>query len=249
MHPLTSLICSDRCREGCIGQVDAHLANSLDKIIERSRVLTDTGDATDIALFGPVLGRAILEVSLTAICGRFDALRVLAIRRSQLAPDFDVGIRNPLAFNWSADVKGDEKAKEWSQKPNPKDIQRALLSGHFHDLIWLEAFTRLLDQVPSDRGLDWMTRLRQFDPDGFTARMRADAERLFSELSKGIHHEFVIPLTNQYDRGTVLDLLTRCWEFAAIIGITACYSPVVYNSPPHSVLDFFEGAQRSLALR
>jgi hypothetical protein len=248
MHPLTSLICGSRLRVGAIGQVTAHLGDSLDRIIDRSCALRATADAVDTALFGPVLGRAILEVSLTAICGRFDAFRILAIRESQLAPDFDVGIRNPLAFNWSTDVTGDEKPKEWSQKPSVRDLQRALLSRHSHDLIWREAFMRLLDDVPSDRGLDWMVRLRTFEPDGFTARMRADAGRLFSELSKGIHHEFVIPATNQYDKETVGDLLARCWEFAATLGITTCYSPIIDGSPPSSVLESYERAQHELAL-
>lgn len=195
-----------------------------------------------------MLGRSILEVSLTAVCGRIDPYRVLAIRKSQLAPEFDVATRNLLAFNWSTDVTGEEKPKDWSQKPHVRDLQRALLSRHCHDLIWSEAFTRLLDNVPSDRGLNWMTRLRTFEPDEFTARMRADADRLFSELSKGVHHEFVIPLTNQYDKETVADLLARCWEFAATIGLTACYSPVIDDSPTPHVLDCYEKAQRDLGL-
>ena len=248
MHPLTSLICGTDARTGAIGQVLAHLSETLDRIIDRSFKLCATADATDSALFGPVLGRSILEVSLTAVCGRIDPYRVLAIRKSQLAPEFDVATRNSLAFNWSTDVTGEEKAKEWNQKPSLRDLQRALLSRHCHDLIWSEAFTRLLDNVPSDRGLNWMARLRTFEPDGFTARMRADADRLFSELSKGVHHEFVIPLTNQYDKDTVADLLSRCWEFAATIGFTACHSPVIEDVPAPNVLDRYEQAQRELGL-
>jgi len=248
MHPLTSLICGSKSRPGAIGEVTAHLSESLDRIIERSCALRASADSVDTALFGPVLGRAILEVSLTAICGRFDAFRVLAIRQSQLAPEFDVGTRNPLAFNWATDVTGDEKPKDWNQKPSLKDLQRALLSRHFQDLIWHEAFSRLLDDVPADRGMDWMTRLRKYDPDAFAARMRADADRLFSELSKGVHHEFVIPLTSQYDKETVRDLLARCWEFAATLGITAGYSPVVDDAPAPGLLDGYEQAQRDLAL-
>jgi hypothetical protein len=248
MHPLTSLICGSRLHPGAIGQVMAHLRGSLDCIIERSYALRASSDPVETALFGPVLGRAILEVSLTAICGRFDPYRILAIRQSQLVPEFDIGKRNPLAFNWSFDVTGEEKPKDWSQKIGTRDLQRALLSPHFQDLVWREAFSRLLDDVPVDRGLDWMGRLRQYDPDGFTTRMRADADRLFSELSKGVHHEFVIPRTNQYDKETVRDLLVRCWELAATLGITAYYSPIVDGAPTHELLDCYEQAQRDLAL-
>jgi hypothetical protein len=45
------------------------------------------------------------------------------------------------------------------------------------------------------------------EPDKFAARMRAESSRLYSSLSKGIHHEFVIPPAALYDRATVSSLL------------------------------------------
>ena len=56
--------------------------------------------------------------------------------------------------------------------------------------------------------------------------MRTEADRLFSELSKGIHHEFVIPLVNQYDAATVDDLLSGCWEFVAALASRAAIPPL-----------------------
>ena len=96
-----------------------------------------------------------------------------------------------------------------------KELQRALLCKHFHDVFWEEAFKSLLDSVPMHRGADWMKRLQKIEPEVFTVRMRSQADRLFSELSKGIHHELVIPLTQQYDLATVSDLdwmLGICWS-------------------------------------
>jgi hypothetical protein len=246
MHPLTALICGDALPGGSMGEVLSHLADNLDRLLVKGSALRKGTDSVDIALYGPFLGRATLEVSLTAICARFDPFRVLAIRRSQMVPEFDIKSRNPLAFNWSADVQGDDKPKDWEQKPNLKELQRALLCKHFHDVFWQEAFTLVLDSVPTLRGAEWMGRLKKIYPEGFTTSMRTEADRLFSELSKGIHHEFVIPLVSQYDAATVGDLLTRCWEFVAALGITSCHSPIARPLVGEDAITCYEQAQSEL---
>jgi hypothetical protein len=245
MHPLTALICGDDLPTGSMGEVLSHLSDSLDRLLVKGSALKKQVDAVDKALYGPFLGRATIEVSLTAICARFDPFRVLAIRKSQIVPDFDTTSRNPLAFNWSADVQGDEKPKDWDQKPKAKELQRALLCKHFHDVFWQEAFTLALDSVPMHRGDEWMRRLKNIDPEAFTTRMRTEADRLFSELSKGVHHEFVIPLVNQYDAATVGDLLNRCWEFIAALGIASCHSPVA-RPLSEDAITYYEQAQVEL---
>ena len=165
MHPLTALVCGDVFPDGSIGEVLSHLADNLDRLLVKAAALKKGTDPVEMALYGPFLGRATLEVSLTAICARFDPFRVLAIRRSQLAPEFDISSRNPLAFSWSADVRGEEKFKDWSQQPNIKELQRALLSKHFHDIFWQEAFTAVLDTVPMHRGAEWMRHLQKINPE------------------------------------------------------------------------------------
>jgi len=229
-----------------MGQVLSHLSDSLDRLLVKASALKKEGDATDNALYGPYLGRATLEVSLLAITARFDPFRVLAIRKSQALPELDVGSRNPLAFSWSTDVQGEEKPKDWENKPTLRDLQRALMCKHFHDLFWEEAFTLVLDSVPMHKGGDWMTRLKKISPEGFTTAWRKEGDRLFSELSKGIHHEFVIPLVNQYDAVTVEDLLSRCWEFVAALGITSCYSPIAHPLMGVDAVACYEQAQLEL---
>jgi hypothetical protein len=229
-----------------MGEVLSHLADNLDRLLAKSSALKKGSDVVDIALYGPFLGRSIIEVSLTAIFARFDPFRVLAIRRSQMVPEFDMRSRNPLAFNWSVDVQGEEKPKDWAQKPNVKEIQRALLCKHFHDVFWQEAFTLVLDSVPVHRGAEWMSRLKKIYPEGFTTAMRTQADRLYTELSKGIHHEFVIPLVNQYDSATVGDLLMRCWELVAALGITTCHSPIVRPLSGPDAITRYEQAQMEL---
>jgi len=104
----------------------------------------------------------------------------------------------------------------------------------------------ILDLTPAARGAEWMSRLRKIDPEGFTTAMRTRADRLYSELSKGIHHEFVIPLVNQYGTATVSDLLIRSWEFVATLGITTCHSPILRSLGSADAIERFEQAQREL---
>jgi hypothetical protein len=245
MHPLTTIVVDD-ARGGAIGEVFAHLADSLDRLLVRAVTLKQTADPIDLALFGPLLGRAIIEMSLTAIVGRFDPFRVLAIRKSRLASTFDVKECNPVAFTWPSDVRGDDKPKDWDQRPNLKDMQRAILCKHFNDLFWQEAFTILLDSVPAHRGATWMAHLKRVYPEGFTVSMRTEADRVYAELSKGIHQEFVIPAVAQYDPVTVGDLLSRSWELVAALGITTCFSPVVKPLLSADPVECYEQAQQEL---
>jgi hypothetical protein len=226
------------------GNNGAHLAETLDTLLTRTIELKNNGDAIDLALFGPLLGRATVEVSLTAITARFDPFRILAIRKSQMASAYDPKSRNPLAFNWSSDVQGEEKPKDWEQRPALKDVQRALLCKHFNDIFWQEAFTFLLDAVPVNRGHQWMGPLKKLDPEGFTTNMRTKADRTYSELSKGIHYEFVVPAIYQFDRATVSNLLESCWELVGALGLTACFSPAVQPLAGLDPIESYEQAQR-----
>jgi Tn3 transposase DDE domain len=230
MHPLTTLVCGEIPVDGAIREVFSHLGESLDGLLAKSRVLRESNDMVDLALFGPYLVRAALEVALTAITARFDPYRVLAIRKSQLSSSYDYQSRNPLAFSWADDVQGKGKGKDWDALPNVETLQRALLCNHFHDLFWEEAFIKMLDATQILPGSDWITRLRKVDPAGFTHRNRTEAAKLYSELSKAVHHEFVIPAVAQYDPITVNDLMTRTWELIAGLDMTACFSPALRTS-------------------
>ena len=74
----------------------------------------------------------------------------------------------------------------------------------------------MLDAVPFHRGAVWMAQLKKLSPKISTVRLRSDADRLYSELSKGIRHELVIPMRAQYDPITVSELLSRSWELVVV---------------------------------
>jgi hypothetical protein len=91
-----------------------------------------------------------------------------------------------------------------------------------------------------------MARLKRIDPEGFTYAKRTEADRVYSELSKGVHQEFVIPAIAQYDRVTVGDLLGSCWQLVADLGLTTCFSPAVKPLNAADPLDCYEQAQEEL---
>lgn len=246
MHPLTVLVCGNLPNTGAIRDVIEHLGSTLDRLITKSLALRDHTDHADLTLFGPFLGRASLEVAFTAMVGRFDPYRVLAIRRSQLSDSYDLQSRNPLAFTWSGDVQGTGKPKDWSTISGIADVQRALLCGHFHDLFWEEAFIRMLDSTREHSGSEWLSSLRKLEPSNFTTRNRTEAARLYSEMSKAVHHEFVIPPEAQFDAITVNDLVSRSWELIAGLAITACHSPSLNAIPTEEIIKYYMQAQQEL---
>jgi hypothetical protein len=246
MHPLTLIVCGVHENSTAMGKTFAYLSDTLEKLIHRSVALRRNQDPEESAMFGPILGRAMLEVSCTALVARFDPLRVLAIRQTQVASTFDLQTRNPMAFDWTGDVKG-EDVKNLTQGCHARSLQRALLSSHAQELIWREAFESLMDNMPSNRGLDWMRSLERIQPAGFVSFTRGEAEILYSELSKGVHHEFVIPA--QFDVVSVGDLLSRTWTLIGHLGLTACHSSIPRDFHGAAALEAYEAAQRDFYQR
>jgi hypothetical protein len=218
----------------------------LDRLIAKSQALLKLNDANDVALLGPYLGRSILELGMTALVSRFDPMRVLAIRKIQISPDYNLKVRNFLAFDWADDVQGQGQSKRWNERPKIVDLQRSLLGGHYHDLFWEEAVQHLFDATADGRGAQWMASLRRTAPEDFTTRTRTEASMLYSQMSKGVHQELVIPAIAQFDIATVTDLITRAYELLGALGLTASASPSIRAISSESPLDAYERCQQEL---
>ncbi len=228
MTSLALLACGDAPSKGGMLEIHTHLHGSLTLLVSKAISLCASADDVDLALYGPPLGRGIIEVALTGVLSRCDPFRILAIRQSQRTAGYDAKKRNPLALNWASDIKGEE-GKDWTQLPQVKDLQRGLLSNHYSDLIWKEAFEEMVDSVPSGRGGTWIGSLLRLAPDSFIDNRRTLLDGIYSGLSKGIHHEFVIPMTKQYDRATVIELIRQSIETVAGFCLVASYSPVLHG--------------------
>jgi len=75
--------------------------------------------------------------------------------------------------------------------------------------------------------------------------MRAEAARLYSALSKGVHHEFVVPPATMYDRPTVRGYLgdvTRVIAQLALVSHMIIHSP--YRLDDDRSIALFEIVQR-----
>ena len=248
MHPLTELVCGEAApTTSSIGEILSHLSLTLDRLIVRSVKLRDTDEQVDIALFGPVLTRALLEVSFTALLGRLDPFRVLLVREFQKQSSYVVDRRSGVAFNWQPDVHGDKVVDLFKADLKLKDVPRALLGSYYQETFWREAFQSLLDTVPFQRGADWMSRLRLVDPETFASRARGESERIYTICSKGVHHEFVISPGNYYDKVTIQSVLQRCFELIGTVSITTNMCPTVaFRIPANRAIDLYEEAQEEL---
>lgn len=243
MTPIVSLLCGKSNLEGDIGSTLTFLGSKLDRLYLKASELTHGQRDGELIFFGPFLARSCLEIAFTILLARFDPFRALAIRKSQASESYEPGIRNPMAFEWSADVRGGD-AKEWGARPSAKDLQRGLLCKHFGDIFWQEAHTRLLDSVPIGRGLSWMANLKTIEPERFLPRMRHEADTLYSELSKAVHHESVIAMTGQYDADNVKDLMSRTWELIADLALVASFSPAALAIKHRDRLGAYEKLQK-----
>ncbi len=67
----------------------------------------------------------------------------------------------------------------------------------------------------------WLADLAAFNMDFFISRKRDEIGRLYSSLSKGIHHEFVMPPGVLYDRNTVVNLILSTVRQVAELGLVS----------------------------
>ena len=151
---------------------------------------------------------------------------------------------NSLRFEWAGDVVGD-KGKSWRERWQAKELQRSCLCNHVHDLVWQQAISSLHDAVLFPRGSAWMTVLKKVEPEAFTSFMRAEVSKIYSELSKGIHHEFVIPIQYQFDQSTMESLFDRVWTWTGNMSVVACHSNSLHRASL-SPIEAYEEAQREL---
>ena len=207
---MSLLVCGDptTVNDGSeFGDIMSHIQESIDSVMAKLTWLS-TQDATYISTFGPLLGRALLELSTTALIGRLDPLRLLFVRQVQSQPTYDTGTRWKSSLQWQGDVLAEKpKPDMWSAQTSYEDAPKALLGAYYDHLLWRPAFQRM-SGLPMT-GAVWLAELRATNADAFINRKRATLSKLYSELSKGVHHEFVMPPGTLYDKPTIVDMVAR----------------------------------------
>ena len=249
VHPLGRLLGGEWASASDLGTIVGYLADTLTGLIGQVTKLNfaDPADA-DVAILGPYLARGILEVGFAMLLARLDPFRVLVLRRIQQSPDYEIELRSNCALQWRGDFLADERVEQlWKSVRKPKDMTRALL-GDYHDhVFWRPSFVSLLDGAPDGRGGEWLSALRLISPDSFAAQMRSRAERAYTACSKGVHHEFVIPLSSYYDAQQMLDLLTEVVEVSATLGLVInCGVHIPFCLAKEQALAHFETIQQQM---
>jgi len=224
---LAQLVCGTPDREGNLGEVLLHLGVSIDAFCGQLAWLSGENDHR-ATLLGPYVGRSLLELCFTALIARLDPFRVLVLREMQMQTDQDIGSRRASSIQWHGDVmpKTPPPSDVWDSDKDFEKVSRALLADYCGRVYWEDALMRLVDRVDDTSGGEWMNELRRTEPRGIAARLRGEATTIFSALSKGVHHEFVVPPGGLYDSTTVFSLIGDALR-------VSCHLALMSHTIPH----------------
>jgi hypothetical protein len=215
---LAKLLCGNVVPDGGdIDEVLNHLSASIDNVVKELVTLESLSD-NQISLFAPFLGRSILELGCTALIARLDPFRVLLLRECQNQPNYLMDKPHKSSIRWQGDVLADKVMDIWADK-SLQNPTRALLGDYYKTLIWSANFDKLLDAIRDVSGDEWIVNLRRKNFERFYTETFTDFSSLYSELSKGIHHELVIPLSSALDRETTQRLIEKTVRNIATLGL------------------------------
>lgn len=243
---LKYLLCGLPDDESELGQVLNQIAMSLNHLLDG--LIDVKSDSKHMALFGPFIGRSLLELGCTAIISRIDPFRILILRQVQMQSSYNIGAQNRISIKWQGDVLG-EKVK-FQQGENiwsiNKDPTRALLGDYYEHIYWRITLESMLDKVADNRGGDWFAKIRSIGSEGFCNSIRGELQRLYSTLSKGIHHEFVIPTTSVFDYDTISSAIRDCLYIISSLGfIINSISHLPYKISFNKSLRYYENIQNA----
>jgi hypothetical protein len=218
---LAKLLCGDLVSDGgSVDEVLNHLSTSIDNVVEELVALLtqESPNPNQISLFAPFLGRSILELGCTAMIARLDPFRVLVIREYQNQHDYSKDKPNKSSIRWQGDVLAERVSDLWADK-SLQNPTRALLGDYYKKLIWFPNFNKLVDSIADVSGDEWIADLRMKEFEQFYNETFQDFSSLYSELSKGIHHELVIPLSSALDLATTSHLMEKTVRNIATLGL------------------------------
>lgn len=239
---LAELICgsseiSNTQNECEISEILSHLKSVLENVLTEIESLSTLSDSR-ITLYGPFLVRTFLEVGVTALIGRLDPTRLLIVKRTQQHGDYSTERPWNSAIRWQGDVMDSRVEKLWPVEKNYKDITKALLGDYYFDLYWQKALKRICDSDVS--GGAWLAELKGIEIDSFPGRRKSIVSRAYSQSSKGVHSEFVIPPGSSYDRLTIKNLCMDVIQTLAELGLLVNHLPhIAYRIETNQAVNIF----------
>jgi hypothetical protein len=226
---LSNLVCgclpqSPQGLDSDLRDILKHVGDSLDYMVDEVEWLANQNDQR-VASLGPFLGRSLLELGVTALIGRLDPMRLLVVRRVQQQPDYDTRDIWNSSIRWRGDVIADKVHEPWGAKRDYPGMTKALLGDYYNELFWRAAITSVLDLKMEEAPGLWLSELKSVSAESFISRKRTEISQLYSALSKGVHHEFVLPPGAVYDRTTVRDLFQRAFHCLADLAFVSHFIP------------------------
>ncbi|MEH6628498.1 MAG: hypothetical protein V7739_18825 [Motiliproteus sp.] len=213
-----------------IDKILKHLSESLKKVTNEIVDLPLLEDEK-LSLYGPYLGRSLLELSVTALLARLDPFKILLMKGKQERNDYDLGKPHSSAIRWQGDVVDKAVSNIWDEK-SLKDPTRAILGAYQIELVMINSAQRIIDEGNESSIGEWYGVLIQTDAKGLIERLRSKINSLYSSLSKGIHHELLIPQESILDRDTVLNFLNDTFYVVATLGLLISRVPHAYQKCP-----------------
>ncbi len=209
-----------------IDQILSHLQSSLEKVIGEIQTLTSLSD-DKLALYGPYLGRALMELATTAMLAKLDPLRILIVKEKQKQRHYELEKPQKASLKWQGDIMAKAVNDLWADKSldNPT---RAILGAYSVELVLKDSAQKLLDEVTEGAIGDWYQELTKLEAGALVEKMKSQLGGLYSTLSKGIHHEWLIPLESVLDRDTVITRLNEALFVVATLGLIVSFVPHAY---------------------
>lgn len=234
LNKLAKLVCGgdevDAAQGTCeVSKILLHLRTILVSILDELDAL-GAQSPERISLYGPFLTRSLLEVAVTALIGRIDPTRVLVVKRVQEHGNYDTTKAWNAAIRWQGDVLDKKVGDLWTPERSYKEMTKALFGDYYVELYWKTALAKIQD--PEPLGGSWLAAIRSKSIEEFANSRRELVSKLYSESSKGIHSEFVVPPGSKYDKVTVANMAASVIEVLSELGLLVNLLPhIAYTMP------------------
>lgn len=184
----------------------------------------------EASYFLPLALRSVMESSCSSVLARIDPFRVLYAAKAQLSPTYDKAAQQASSLKWSGDfvvadkqkpqkedgaaaspeAKKEELSAVWDPTLGREKLPRALFSPHMYEVLWGPAHKGIVDwaQEKSEKTMT-LDALASMPLEDLRKQLTVEGAKLYSELSKGIHPEFLIQRRAEFDEPTLLDLTER----------------------------------------
>ena len=215
---------------GVVGRLRADLSD----LHQQIQIAVSQKNGLPTSAIFPFLARKFLEISLTAILARVDPIRLIAARKNQTGATYEMGKRNLGSISWVGDIFPKESMSGdtlWCDKSLKSGPERSLLGWHMSDTGFKNGLDWLAEQDCSKS--EWIRQLSQKDDK--LAWVKSNIASLYSQLSKGVHAEFLIDERVNFSSESIETYLQDCYMNVCLLAAATHHSclfarPIQYTS-------------------